>query len=163
MKVLPYNRFITIAPGTPYIALDAMHYGLCTFDKAINDGQDFFFRNFDGLHDEVESHLGSSVAQTAGGCFIGSIPDSFDTIGERDGEFDDGRTFVVLESLDSRLSYMENVAELLQLHTLTEADKNKCIVALTEFLATGVKSKDERQGIDLMAGDDQEPLTEFTY
>ena len=163
MKVLPFNRFIGIAPGTPYIPLDSMHHGLCVFDKAINDGQDFFFRNFDGLAEEIEDYLGSSVAQTAGGCFVGTIPDSFDTVGERDGEFDDGRTFVVLDTLNSRLSYMENVAELLQLHKLSESDKKKCVDALSEFLATGVKSKDERQGIDLMAGDDQEPITEFVY
>jgi hypothetical protein len=163
MKVLPFNRFIDIAPGTPYIPLDSMHHGLCVFEKAITDRQDFFFRNFDGLDGEIESFLGSSISQTAGGCFVGVIPDSFDTVGERDGEFDDGRSFVVLESLNSRLSYMENVAELLQLHKLSVADKKKCVDALSEFLATGVKSKDERQGIDLLGGDDQEPLTEFDY
>lgn len=163
MKVLPFNRFIEIDPGTPFIPIDSMRYGLCVFDKAINAGQDFFFRAFDDLDGEIESFLGSSVVQTAGGCFVGTIPDSFDTVGERDGEFDDGRTFVILDNLNSRLSYMENVAELLQLHKLSESDKKKCVDALSEFLATGVKSKDERQGIDLLGGDDQEPLTEFDY
>lgn len=162
MKVLPFNRFIDIDPGTPYIPLDSLHHGLCVFDKAINDKQDFFFRAFDDLDGEIESYLGSSVVQTAGGCFVGTIPDSFDTVGNRDGEFDDGRTFVVLDTLNSRLSYLENVADILQLHKLGEADKKKCFDALSEFLATGVKSKDERQGIDLLAGDEN-PIADFDY
>ena len=135
MKFMLYPDFIQVPKGTPFIELDGSDI-LKRFDKAINDNNDFFYETLDSPTDIAEEQ---DVPVSAAGAPTGEVSDDlFDTIGCRDGVFDDERSFLVLDTLDARLGYLGGIVDMLGLADYSEADKERAMKAVIGMIYSPV-------------------------
>lgn len=139
MRFVPYHEFIQLPERTPFIPVGAGDVGLMLRGQVINGGADFYCQVM------AEPDFVAATFETpslAGGMFAGAVPDNaLETTTARDGAFDDERSFLVLDTLDSRVCYLNNISELLNLHELSLEDKKKVIEAFSaDLLSTHVET-----------------------
>lgn len=131
MKYMLYSDFIKVPKGTPFIELED-ETTLKRFDRAINEENDFFYDALISVNEIAEEQ---DVPVSAGGAPSGEIPDDlFETVGVRDGVFDNGRSFLVMDTLDARLGYLGGVVDMLGLANYSEADRERAMKAVFDML-----------------------------